>query len=128
MKPTDFINLAARLPAQAITSATNTPSVDLQLLRGVAAICVVGAASTPPSFTIQSSPDNSTFTNITGKAIASIAANSEGVINVRDEELPDGHRWIRAVVNGTCTVAVAFIGTVARSDPPAPLASTTVVD
>jgi hypothetical protein len=42
--------------------------------------------------------------------------------------LPDGHRWIRAVVNGTATVAVVFIGTVARDNPPAKLASTTIVD
>jgi len=128
MKPTDFLNIAGRLPAQAITGATNTTSVDMQLLRGVAAVCVVGAATTPPSFTIQSSADNSTFANITGKSIASIPANSEGVINVRDEDLPDGHRWIRAVVNGTATVAVVFIGTLARDNPPARLASTTVVD
>ena len=128
MKPTDFLNIAGRLPAQAITGATNTNSVDMQLLRGVAAVCVVGAATTPPSFTIQSSADNTTFTNLTGKSITSIAANSEGVINVRDEDLPDGHRWIRAVVNGTATVAVAFIGTVARDNPPAKLSTTTIVD
>ena len=128
MKPTDFLNIAGRLPAQAITGSTNTTSVDMQLLRGVAAVCVVGAATTPPSFTIQSSADNTTFTNMTGKSITSIAANSEGVINVRDEELPDGHRWIRAVVNGTATVTVVFIGTVARDNPPAKLASTTIVD
>jgi len=128
MKPTDFLNIAGRLPAQAITGATNTTSVDMQLLRGVAAVCIVGAATTPPSFTIQSSADNTTFTNLTGKSIASIPANSEGVINVRDEDLPDGHRWIRAVVNGTATVAVVFIGTVARNNPPAKLASTTIID
>ena len=128
MKPTDFLTIAGRLPAQAITGSTNTTSVDMQLLRGVAAVCVVGAATTPPSFTIQSSADNTTFTNMTGKSITSIAANSEGVINVRDEELPDGHRWIRAVVNGTATVTVVFIGTVARDNPPAKLASTTIVD
>jgi len=128
MKPTDFLNIAGRLPAQAITGATNTTSVDMQLLRGVAAVCVVGNASTPPSFTIQSSADNTTFTNLAGKAVSSIPANSEAVINIRDEELPDGHRWIRAVVNGTATVAVVFIGTLARDNPPAKLASTTIVD
>jgi hypothetical protein len=128
MKPTDFLNIAGRLPAQAITSSTNTTSVDMQLLRGVAAVCVVGSATTPPSFTIQSSADNTTFTNLPGKSITSIAANSEGVINVRDEELPDGHRWIRAVVNGNATVAVVFIGTVARDNPPAKLTTTTIVD
>jgi len=128
MKPTDFLNIAGRLPAQAITGSTNTTSVDMQLLRGVAAVCVVGAATTPPSFTIQSSADNTTFTNLTGKSITSIAANSEGVINVRDEDLPDGHRWIRAVVNGTATVTVVFIGTVARDNPPAKLSTTTIVD
>ena len=128
MKPTDFLNIAGRLPAQAITGSTNTTSVDMQLIRGVAAVCVVGAATTPPSFTIQSSADNTTFTNLTGKSITSISANSEGVINVRDEDLPDGHRWIRAVVNGTATVAVAFIGTVARDNPPAKLSTTTIVD
>jgi hypothetical protein len=127
MKPTDFLSIAGRLPAQAITGATNTNSVDLQLLRGVAAVCIVGAATTPPSFTIQSSADNTTFTNITGKSIASIPANSEAVINIRDEELPDGHRWIRAVVNGNATVAVLFVGTLARDNPPAKLASTTIV-
>ena len=98
------------------------------MLRGVAAVCVVGAATTPPSFKIQSSANNSTFADLTGKSITSIAANSEGMINVRDEDLPDGHRWIRAVVNGTATVAVVFIGTVARDNPPAKLASTTIVD
>jgi len=128
MKPTDFLNIAGRLPAQAITGSTNTTSVDMQLIRGVAAVCIVGAATTPPSFTIQSSADNTTFTNLAGKSITSIAANSEGVINVRDEDLPDGHRWIRAVVNGTATVAVAFIGTLARDNPPAKLSTTTVVD
>ena len=128
MKPTDFLNIAGRLPAQAITGATNTTSVDMQLLRGVAAVCVVGAATTPPSFTIQSSADNTTFTNLAGKSIASIPANSEGVINIRDEDLPAGHRWIRAAVNGNATVAVVFIGTLARDNPPARLASTTVVD
>jgi len=128
MKPTDSLNIAGRLPAQAITGATNTTSVDMQLLRGIAAICIVGTASTPPSFTIQSSADNTTFTNLTGKSIASITANSEGVINVRDEELPEGHRWIRAVVNGTATVAVVFVGTVARDNPPAKLTTTTIVD
>jgi len=127
MKPTDFLNIAGRLPAQAITGATNTTSVDMQLLRGVAAVCIVGAATTPPSFTIQSSADNNAFANLTGKAIASIPANSEGVINIRDEELPDGHRWIRAVVNGNATVAVVFIGTVARDNPPAKLTTTTIV-
>jgi len=127
MKPTDFMNIAGRLPAQAITGSTNTTSVDMQLLRGVAAVCVVGAATTPPSFTIQSSADNTTFTNMTGKSITSIAANSEGVINVRDEELPDGHRWIRAVVNGNATVAVVFIGTSARDNPPSKLTTTTIV-
>ena len=127
MKPTDFLNIAGRLPAQAITGSTNTTSVDMQLLRGVAAVCVVGAATTPPSFTIQSSADNTTFTNLTGKSITSIPANSEGVINIRDEELPDGHRWIRAVVNGNATVAVVFVGTLARDNPPASLASTTIV-
>ena len=128
MKPTDFLNIAGRLPAQAITGATETTSVDMQLLRGVAAVCIVGAATTPPSFTIQSSANNTTFTNLTGKSITSIAANSEGVINVRDEDLPEGHRWIRAVVNGTATVAVVFVGTSARDNPPAKLASTTIVD
>jgi hypothetical protein len=128
MKPTDTINLAGRLPAQAITGATNTPSVDMAQLRGVAAVCVVGAVTTSPSFTIQSSADNTAFTNLTGKSIASIAANSEGVINVRDEDLPDNHRWIRAVVNGNATVAVAFIGSSARANPPDKLASTTVVE
>jgi len=128
MKPTDFLNIAGRLPAQAITGATNTASVDMQLLRGVAAVCVVGTATTPPQFTIQSSTDNTTFTNLAGKSISSIAANSEGVINIRNEDLPDGHRWIRAVVNGNATVAVVFIGTVARDNPPAKLASTTIVD
>jgi len=128
MRPTDFLNIAGRLPAQAITGATNTPSVDMQLLRGVAAVCVVGAATTPPQFTIQSSADNTTFTNLTGKSISSIPANSEGVINIRDEDLPDGHRWIRAVVNGAATVAVVFIGTSARDNPPAKLATTTIVD
>ena len=127
MKPTDFLNIAGRLPAQAITGATNTTSIDMQLLRGVAAVCVVGAATTPPSFTIQSSADNTTFTNMTGKSITSIPANSEGVINIRDEELPDGHRWIRAVVNGNATVAVVFIGTSARDNPPAKLTTTTIV-
>jgi len=102
--------------------------VDMQLLRGVAAVCVVGTATTPPQFTIQSSTDNTTFTNLAGKSISSIAANSEGVINIRNEDLPDGHRWIRAVVNGNATVAVVFIGTVARDNPPAKLASTTIVD
>jgi len=128
MKPTDFLNIAGRLPAQQITSATNTPSVDMQFLRGVAAVCVVGAATTPPSFTIQSSADNTTFTNLTGKSINSIPANSEGVINIRDEDLPDGHRWIRAVVSGNATVAVVFIGTLARGNPPAKLTTTTIVD
>ena len=128
MKPTDFLNIAGRLPAQAITGSTNTTSVDMQLIRGEAAVCIVGAATTPPSFTIQSSADNTTFTNLAGKSITSIAANSEGVINVRDEDLPDGHRWIRAVVNGTATVAVAFVGTSARDNTPAKLASTTIVD
>jgi hypothetical protein len=128
MKPTDFLSIAGRLPAQAITGATNTNSVDMANLRGVAAVCVVGAATTPPSFTIQSSADNSTFTNLAGKSINSIAANSEGVINIRDEDLPDGHRWVRAVVNGTATVAVVFIGTSARANPPDKLASTTIVD
>jgi len=128
MKPTDFLNIAGRLPAQAITGATETTSVDMQLLRGVAAVCIVGAASTPPSFKIQSSANNSTFADLTGKSITSVAANSEGIINVRDEDLPEGHRWIRAVVNGTATVAVVFIGTVARDNPPAKLASTTIVD
>jgi len=127
MKPTDFLNIAGRLPAQAITGATNTTSVDMQLLRGVAAVCVVGAATTPPSFTIQSSADNTTFTNLAGKSITSIPANSEGVINIRDEELPDGHRWIRAVVNGNATVAVVFIGTSARDNPPSKLTTTTIV-
>jgi hypothetical protein len=127
MKPTDFLNIAGRLPAQAITGATNTTSIDMQLLRGVAAVCVVGAATTPPSFTIQSSADNTTFTNLAGKSITSIPANSEGVINIRDEELPDGHRWIRAVVNGNATVAVVFIGTSARDNPPAKLTTTTIV-
>ena len=128
MKPTDFLNIAGRLPAQAITGATNTTSIDMQLLRGVAAVCVVGAATTPPSFTIQSSADNTTFTNLAGKSITSIPANSEGVINIRDEELPDGHRWIRAVVNGNATVAVVFIGTLARGNPPDKLATTTIVN
>jgi hypothetical protein len=128
MKPTDFLSIAGRLPAQAITSSTNTTSVDMQLLRGVAAVCVVGSATTPPSFTIQSSADNTTFTNLAGKSITSIAANSEGVINIRDEELPDGHRWIRAVVNGNATVSVVFVGTVARDNPPAKLSTTTIVD
>ena len=127
MKPTDFLNIAGRLPAQAITGATETTSVDMQLLRGVAAVCIVGAASTPPSFKIQSSADNSTFADLTGKSITSVAANSEGVINVRDEDLPAGHRWIRAVVNGTATVSVVFIGTVARDNPPAKLTTTTIV-
>ena len=127
MKPTDFLNIAGRLPAQAITGATETTSVDMQLLRGVAAVCIVGAASTPPSFKIQSSADNSTFADLTGKSITSVAANSEGIINVRDEDLPDGHRWIRAAVNGNATVAVVFIGTSARNNPPAKLASTTIV-
>jgi hypothetical protein len=127
MKPTDFLNIAGRLPAQAITGATNTTSIDMQLLRGVAAVCVVGAATTPPSFTIQSSADNTTFINLAGKSITSIPANSEGVINIRDEELPDGHRWIRAVVSGNATVAVVFIGTLARGNPPDKLASTTIV-
>jgi hypothetical protein len=127
MKPTDFLNIAGRLPAQAITGATNTTSIDMQLLRGVAAVCVVGAATTPPSFTIQSSADNTTFTNLAGKSITSIPANSEGVINIRDEELPDGHRWIRAVVNGNATVAVVFIGTSARDNPPSKLTTTTIV-
>ena len=127
MKPTDFLNIAGRLPAQAITGATNTTSIDMQLLRGVAAVCVVGAATTPPSFTIQSSADNTTFTNLAGKSITSIPANSEGVINIRDEELPDGHRWIRAVVSGNATVAVVFIGTLARGNPPDKLVSTTIV-
>jgi hypothetical protein len=63
MKPIDFLNIAGRLPAQAITGATNTPSVDMQVLRGVAAVCVVGSATTPPSFTIQSSADNTTCLN-----------------------------------------------------------------
>jgi len=128
MKPTDFLSIAGRLPAQAITGATNTASVDMANLRGVAAVCVVGAATTPPSFTIQSSADNAAFANITGKSIGSIAANSEGVINIRDEDLPAGHRWIRAVVNGNATVAVVFIGTSARANPPEKLASTTIVD
>jgi len=128
MKPTDFLNIAGRLPAQAITGATNTASVDMANLRGVAAVCVVGAATTPPSFTIQSSADNTTFTNLAGKSITSIPANSEGVINIRDEELPDGHRWIRAVVNGNATVAVVFIGTLARGNPPDKLATTTIVN
>jgi len=128
MKPTDFLSIAGRLPAQAITGATETTSVDMQLLRGVAAVCVVGNASTPPSFKIQSSADNSTFADLTGKSITSVAANSEGIINVRDEDLPDGHRWIRAVVNGNATVAVVFIGTSARNNPPAKLASTTIVN
>ena len=127
MKPTDFLNIAGRLPAQAITGATETTSVDMQLLRGVAAVCVVGNASTPPSFKIQSSADNSTFADLTGKSITSVAANSEGIINVRDEDLPEGHRWIRAVVNGTATVAVVFIGTLARDNPPAKLTTTTIV-
>ena len=127
MKPTDTISIAGRLPAQAITGATNTNSVDMQLLRGVAAVCVVGAATTPPSFTIQSSADNTTFTNLAGKSVTSIPANSEGVINIRDEELPDGHRWIRAVVNGNATVAVVFIGTSARDNPPSKLTTTTIV-
>ena len=69
MKPTDFLNIAGRLPAQAITGATETTSVDMRLLRGVAAVCVVGNASTPPSFKIQSSADNSTFADLTGKSI-----------------------------------------------------------
>jgi len=128
MKPTDFINIAGRLPAQAITSATNTTSVDMAQLRGVAAVCVVGAATAAPSFKIQSSADNSSFADLAGKSITSVAANSEGVINVRDEDLPDGHRWIRAVVNGNATVAVVFIGTSARANPPDKLTSTTVVD
>jgi len=128
MKPTDFLSIAGRLPAQAITGATNTASVDMANLRGVAAVCVVGAATTPPSFTIQSSADNTTFTNLAGKSITSIPANSEGVINIRDEELPDGHRWIRAVVNGNATVAVVFIGTLARGNPPDKLATTTIVN
>ena len=128
MKPTDFLNIAGRLPAQAITGSTNTTSVDMQLLRGVAAVCIVGTASTPPSFKIQSSANNSTFADLTGKSITSVAANSEGIINVRDEDLPEGHRWIRAVVNGIATVAVLFIGTVARDYPPAKLSTTTVVD
>ena len=127
MKPTDFLNIAGRLPAQAITGATETTSVDMQLLRGVAAVCIVGAASTPPSFKIQSSADNSTFADLTGKSVSSIPANSEAVINIRDEELPDGHRWIRAVVNGNATVAVVFIGTSARDNPPAKLTTTTIV-
>jgi hypothetical protein len=91
-------------------------------------VCVVGNASTPPSFTIQSSADNATFTNLAGKSVTSIPANSEAVINIRDEDLPSGHRWIRAVVNGAATVAVVFIGTLARDNPPAKLASTTIVD
>jgi len=128
MKPTDFLNIAGRLPAQAITGATETTSVDMQLLRGVAAVCIVGAATTPPSFTIQSSADNTTFTSITGKSVSSVPANSEAVINIRDEDLPNGHRWIRAVVNGNATVAVVFIGTSARNNPPAKLASTTIVN
>jgi len=127
MKPTDFLNIAGRLPAQAITGATETTSVDMQLLRGVAAVCVVGNASTPPSFAIQSSADNATFTNLAGKSVTSIPANSEAVINIRDEDLPDGHRWIRAVVNGNATVAVVFIGTSARNNPPAKLTTTTIV-
>jgi hypothetical protein len=127
MKPTDFLNIAGRLPAQAITGATNTTSVDMQLLRGVAAVCIVGAATTPPSFTIQSSADNTEFTNLAGKSVSSIPANSEAVINIRDEDLPDGHRWIRAAVNGTATVAVVFIGTSARNNPPAKLTTTTIV-
>jgi hypothetical protein len=127
MKPTDFLNIAGRLHAQAITGATNTTSVDMQLLRGVAAVCIVGTASTPPSFKIQSSADNSTFADLTGKSVSSIPANSEAVINIRDEELPDGHRWIRAVVNGNATVAVVFIGTSARDNPPSKLTTTTIV-
>ena len=127
MKPTDFLNIAGRLPAQAITGATETTSVDMQLLRGVAAVCIVGTATTPPSFVIQSSADNATFTNLAGKSVTSIPANSEAVINIRDEDLPDGHRWIRAAVNGNATVAVVFIGTSARNNPPAKLASTTIV-
>jgi len=128
MKPTDIINLAGRLPAQAITSATNTPSVDMAQLRGVAAICVVGSVTNAPSFKLQSSADNTTFTDLPDKTINSIAANSEGVINIHAEELPAGHRYIRAVVNGSATVAVVFIGVDARGLPQPALSTTTVVN
>jgi hypothetical protein len=112
-----------RLPPQAISSATNTTSFQLDRSRECAVILMVGDTTTTVAFKLQSSPDNTTWTDITGKAIATFTAtddNKEAVINLRSDEMPAGHNYVRAVVTpdgASATVAVIAIGDVARYSP-----------
>ncbi len=96
----------------AITSTTNHPSLDLSPYANIGrhemkAILSAGAVGgTSPSFAvkIQDSPDNSTFTDISGASYAAITANQ----GATELHFKTNNRYVRAVttVTGTSPTAV----------------------
>lgn len=112
-----------RLPAQTVSAATNTNSFRMNRARRAAVILSVGDTTGTLAFKLQSSADNSTWADITGKAITPLTAtddNKEAAINIRADELPAGHSYVRAVVTptgGTAAVCVIAVGDNSRYEP-----------
>ena len=126
MKTTNQVSLLMRLPPQTVSAVTNTAAFKLDRARSAAVFLIAGdiGAGATVAFKLQSSADNTTFTDLPGKAISPFNDaddNKEAAINVDGEELPDGHQYVRAVVTptgGNATVAVVAIGADNRYEPP----------
>lgn len=96
---------AAPIHPQSVAVGTaQTGGVDMSRFRRAIFILDVGAfgASATVDMKLQQSPDNSTFTDIAGAAITELAAaggnNRLVSIEIRDDELAAGDRYVRALV------------------------------
>ena len=105
-------------------AAYNSDEVDMSKWERIQAIVFAGTlgASATLNFKLQSSATSgSGFADITGKAITALTQagtddDKQAIINLRSDELPDGHRYVIAVM--TVGVAASDAGAVIMGHRP----------
>jgi hypothetical protein len=106
-------------PQQVAVGTANTGGVDMTRFRRLMFILDVGVfgASASVDMKLQVSPDNATWSDLggTGSAISTLAAaggnNVVATLEMRDEQMPAGKRYARALV--TVGTAATFLCTIA---------------
>lgn len=112
MLPSEAVAVVATVDPDVYTAAAyDTDYVDMSKFDAIQAIVMAGTLGTNATlnFKLQSATAATGGADITGKAITALTeagadSDKQAVINLRAEELPEGHRYVKAVMTvGTAT-------------------------
>jgi hypothetical protein len=98
------LSIAAAINPQTLnnSNATSGTGIDMSKFRRAMAVILVGSVTNGGSLTAKlqsASTSGGTFTDIANSTITAITTGTQqATIEIRDDEMPSGNRWLRVVL------------------------------